>query len=131
VNEEAAAYLVKAEAALEDARVLAGAERHPAAIGRAYYAMLHAAQALLVAADVRFRKHAAVHAAFGRELTRRGIIDPMYHQWLIDALAARQVAEYGLFATVTAEQSEETLRRAAEFIVAAGRIIAAGPIPPP
>ncbi len=43
MNEDAAGYLDKAEAALEDARVLARAGRDAAALGRAYYAMFHSA----------------------------------------------------------------------------------------
>lgn len=40
---------------------------HPnAAVSRAYYAMFHAAEAILLTKDMKFKKHSAVISAFNR-----------------------------------------------------------------
>lgn len=50
--------------------------------------MLHAAQALLREEDLRYRKHASVHAAFGEYFAKTGRIDPRYHRWLPSMIAS-------------------------------------------
>ncbi|MBI3401803.1 MAG: HEPN domain-containing protein [Acidobacteria bacterium] len=46
------------------------------ALARAYYAMFYAAEALLLDRGLRFRKHGAIHAAFGEQFIKKGILEP-------------------------------------------------------
>ena len=62
---ETARLLDKAEHAIRAAEILLDADEGDFAAGRAYYAMFYVAEALLVERGRRFRKHSAVHAAFG------------------------------------------------------------------
>lgn len=89
MKEEARKFLEKADRALHAADTLLRDGDYESAASRAYYAMLHAAQALLREDDLRYRKHAGVHAAFGEHFTKTGRIDVKYHRWLLDAFDDR------------------------------------------
>ena len=95
------------------------------AAGRAYYAMFYAAQALLNEKGLSFRKHGGVHAAFGERFVVTKLFDPKFHRWLLDAFDKRIQADYGVEAVVTAEDVEQMLSQAKEFVVQANRHLAA------
>lgn len=78
-----AAQAVEAAAALHDEGAL-----DPAA-GRAYYAMLYTAKALLNERGLRLRTHAAIEAALFRQWVEPGLLDAECHRWFRDALARR------------------------------------------
>lgn len=61
MKEEARKFLDKANRTLKAAELLLGEGDAESAAGRSYYAMLHAAQALLTERNLRYRKHGAVH----------------------------------------------------------------------
>lgn len=94
MKEEARKLLGKAERALCAAETLLREEDSEFAAGRAYYAMLHTAQAVLREKDLRYRKHAGVHGAFGEHFIKTGLFDPKYHRWLLDAFDDRIRGDY-------------------------------------
>lgn len=67
-------------------KALAGARRDleageaGLASDRAYYAMFHAAEALLLVRELNFSSHGAVHGAFGREYAKTRELDPKFHR---------------------------------------------------
>jgi|1185.fasta_scaffold1398647_1 uncharacterized protein (UPF0332 family) len=63
------ALLRKADRAVAPAEKLIPIDAE-SAISRAYYAMFYLAEALLAERDLEFKKHAAVHAAFGEHFTK-------------------------------------------------------------
>lgn len=67
--------LEKASRSLRAAERLLNGGDAEFAVGRAYYAMFHAAQALLNERGLRFRKHGAVHGAFGEHFVKTGVFD--------------------------------------------------------
>ena len=76
MREEARRLLEKAQRALRAAETLANAGDPEFAAGRAYYAMLHTAQALLRQRELRYRRHTGVHSAYGEHFAKTGILDP-------------------------------------------------------
>jgi len=56
-----------------EAETLLRAGQAEFAAGRAYYAMLHVAQALLGQKGLHYRKHSGVHAAFGEHFARTSV----------------------------------------------------------
>jgi uncharacterized protein (UPF0332 family) len=116
VTKESAALLDKADHALRSARLLPASGETDAAINRAYYALFYAASALLSSDGARFRKHAAVHAAFGERFAKTGKLDPRYHRWLLDGFDLRSVADYGADSTLTAEDAKTLLEHAEESV---------------
>jgi uncharacterized protein (UPF0332 family) len=123
MKDEAAKFLAKAEHALHAAETLIRDGDHESAAGRCYYAMLHAAQALLRERDIRYRKHTAVHAAFGKHFAKTGVLDPKYHRWLLDAFDDRQRGDYDIDVFFDAETVTNRVEQAREIIAAVRRCI--------
>jgi len=119
VKEEARKLLAKAERALHAAETLVGDGDFEFAAGRAYYAMLHAAQALLREHDLRYRRHAGVHGAFGERFAKAGRLDPKYHRWLLDALDDRLRGDYDVDASFDRGNVNKRIEQAREFLAAA------------
>jgi uncharacterized protein (UPF0332 family) len=97
------ALLDKADRAIHAAQTLLSQGDSDFAVGRAYYAMLYAAEALLISKGLRFRKHGSVHAAFGEHFAKSDALDPKFHRWLLDAYDQRILGDYGVEAALTSE----------------------------
>ncbi|MGH7826675.1 MAG: HEPN domain-containing protein [Candidatus Binatia bacterium] len=85
------------------------------AVGRAYYAMFYAAQALLNEKDLRFRKHTGVHRAFAQQFVKTGLVDKRYHRWLVAAFSKRITGDYDIDADLTDEDANLLIGQAREF----------------
>jgi uncharacterized protein (UPF0332 family) len=107
------------------ARSLAAAERLTKsgdaefAVGRAYYAMFYAAQALLNEKGLRFRRHGGVHGAFGEHFVKTGLLDQKYHRWLLEAFSKRVTGDYGVDADVSSDDARALIGQAQELLQAA------------
>jgi len=123
VKAETGRLLDKAEHAIRAAEILLDAEERDFAVGRAYYAMFYVAEALLVERGKRFRKHSAVHAAFGEQFGKSGLMEPKYHRWLLDAFDRRIVSDYDTTGEVSPHEVRETINRAREFLTQASRFL--------
>ncbi len=66
------------------------------AAGRAYYAMLYTAEALLAEQGHRFKSHGSVHGLYGQHFAKTALLDPKYHRWLIRAFNKRIAGDYGI-----------------------------------
>ena len=116
MKDEAAWFLRKAEHALRAAEMLLAANDPETAVGRAYYGMLHTAQALLREQDIRFRKHSSVHGAFGQHFAKTGVIDPKFHRWLLDSYDDRIRGDYDTEAIIGEESADLRIKQATEFL---------------
>ena len=113
---EAAKFLDKAARSIPASHVLLASGDVDFAAAQAYYAMFYTAGALLAARGVRFSKHAGVHAAFDEHFVKTRVLHPVYHRWLLDAFDKRIEADYGIEVTFAAQEIEEMLRKAEEFL---------------
>ena len=111
--------LEKAERAIQAAEALLAAVGAEFAAGRAYYAMFYTAEALLHERSQTFSKHGALHAAYGKEFTKTGLLDPKFHRWLINAFDVRLQEDYDAETLVSGERVEEMLEQARTFLAAA------------
>lgn len=89
------------------------------AVGRAYYAMFYAVQALLNEKTLKFRKHSGVHNAFAEYFVKPGLIDKRYHRWLVAAFNKRITGDYGIESDLIAEDASLLIGQAREFLGAA------------
>ncbi len=119
MKEHTRLLLEKADHALRAARILEESDEIEFAAGRLYYAMLYVAEALLYERGLVFRKHSAVHAAYGKEFAKPGLLDPKFHRWLLTAFDARIQGDYHVAPPLTDEDVEVGLDRANEFLGAA------------
>lgn len=96
---------------------------------RAYYAMFYVAEALLGEKGLRFKKHGGVHAAFGEQFAKTQVLDAKYHRWLLGAFNKRVSADYGVEATLIADDVRPMIEQAREFLQAAQEYLATPPSP--
>ncbi|MCP3961567.1 MAG: HEPN domain-containing protein [bacterium] len=119
MKDDSAKLLAKAERAIRAARTLLDADDVEFAAGRIYYAMFYVAEALLYERDLQFRKHSAVHAAYGKEFAKTGVLEPRFHRWLLGAFNLRLQMDYSFDAATSHEEVEEVLEQARTFLAAA------------
>jgi uncharacterized protein (UPF0332 family) len=108
--------LEKASRSVQAAEHLAQNDDAEFAVGRAYYAMFYAAQALLNEIKLRFRKHSGVHNALAEQFIKPGLIDKKYHRWLVAAFNKRLTGDYGIDSDLTAEDANLLIGQAREFL---------------
>jgi uncharacterized protein (UPF0332 family) len=127
VNEQSRKLLNKAARSLRAAETLSGTGEIEFAVGRAYYAMFHTAQALLAERGLAFQRHGATHAAFGQHFVKTGILDRRFHQWLLSAYDERIQGDYGVDAVLTPERATAAIQHARELLAAVEALLAAPP----
>jgi uncharacterized protein (UPF0332 family) len=93
------------------------------AAGRAYYAMFHAAEALLLSKGLEYTKHRAVLSAYGREFAKSGLLPEKFHRALLDAYESRLSADYESGAGMDPETVRKHLAAAEEFVDAAATFL--------
>ncbi len=111
--------LDKADRAIKAAEALLTATGPEFAVGRVYYAMFYTAEALLHERDLKFSKHGAVHAAYGKEFAKSGALDPKFHRWLLNAFDLRLQEDYDAESLLSVDHVEEMLEQARTFLAAA------------
>ncbi len=129
MTEDQQELLESAEESIAAAKYLMGGGFAAAAASRGYYAMFYVAQAFLEGEGMAFSKHSGVIAAFGQYFANVGRVPRAFHRILIDAEELRITSDYGREERVTAEQAQEQITHAEEFLEVAERVI--GPLPPP
>lgn len=90
--------------------------------------MFYIAEAFLSGEGLSFSSHAAVIGAFGREFARTNRVPVEFHRFLIDAQDLRNAGDYGQLNAVTAQQANEQIIRAEQFLELAQNLI--GILPP-
>jgi len=127
MKEETRKLLEKAERTLRAAEILFREGDAESAVGRAYYAMLHTAQALLRERDLRYRKHSGVHAAYGEHFAKPALLDPKFHRWMLAAFNNRLKGDYDFDAVIDSDTAAMTIQQAREFLQEAMRFVRATP----
>jgi len=129
MSEDQRLLLVMAQESLAAARYLRSGGYAGCAASRAYYAMFYAAQALLAGKGMRFSKHSAVTAAFGRDFAKPGKVPRELHRFFLDVQDLRFAGDYDYRGVVTPEDAAQAIEYAERFVAEAERLI--GAIPPP
>ena len=116
----AAAYIGKAERALEEAQFLLRANKTEGACSRAYYAMHDAAQAALFATgneapDTIIKTHHSLIAAFGKKIVLSGQIDAAFGRALNRVHDIRLLADYSA-EPPSFDDARWAIEQAADFI---------------
>jgi len=112
------AHFQSADEFLRESEHLIAGGFYRGAVGRAYYAMFHAATAALLNASVERRSHHGIISAFAEVFIKTGMLDKKYHQYLREAFEARSECDYLSFVSAGRRQAEVTAGRAKEFIIA-------------
>ena len=118
-----AAELALARDTLAAGEVLAHAGLHRHAVGRAYYAVFHAACALLASIQRPVRTHDGVRALVNEHFVRTGKLAPEHARTLRQTAGDRNDADYDAAATFSEADAREDLDRARAFIDAVAVIL--------
>lgn len=89
------------------------------AVNRAYYAIFHAATAVLLSKGIQRNSHHALISAFGEFIAKPGIMNRKYHRYFINAFSQRSGSDYLPTPDLTMEEAEIALSQAQEFVDAA------------
>jgi len=110
------ASLLRAEKALRSAKLLLEHREPEDAASRAYYAMFHAAKAILFSKGIKTRTHKGTISLFGEHIVKKGILGEEYADALRKASDLRQKSDYELYAEPDEELVKETVNTAEKFI---------------
>lgn len=109
-------YLQKAEKKLEVAGRLMVSGDYEDAVSRAYYAVFHAAQALLLTEGVRAETHKGVVTLFGLLFVKTGKFKRNLGKYLANLKDDRESGDYEIFSYIDRETAETAIVEAREFI---------------
>lgn len=115
---EIQALLRKAERSFKASKILIGSGDYDFSISRIYYVMFYCAEALLLTKDLKFSKHSAVIAAFGRDFVKTGLLSQALHSYLIKGFRERQIGDYETMNLPSIEDAEEMAEDAEAFLEA-------------
>jgi uncharacterized protein (UPF0332 family) len=118
-EKEILALMQKAERSLKVSRVLIESGNYDFAMSRAYYAMYYAATALLLTKDIKFSKHSAVIASFGKEFVKSGLLAQDLYGYLIKGFRERQKGDYEIMILPLREEALTLAEKAGIFLEAA------------
>ena len=109
-------YIQKAEKKLEVAEKLFKSGDYEDAVSRAYYAVFHAAQALLLTEGERAETHKGVVTLFGLIFVKTGKFGKNYGKYLANLKDDRESGDYEIFSYVDKETAETALNESKEFL---------------
>ena len=117
MKEHTQKLLEKSLDVLEAAEALLQIGKIDVAAGRAYYSMMHTAEALLFEKqDLSFNKHGDIHGAYGKYFSKTQLLDPKFHRWLLDAFDQRIVGDCDVSSGLDNELVSEMIEQAHEFL---------------
>lgn len=117
--------LEKAEAVLREAQALASLGMWDGAVSRAYYAVFHAASALLAAEGIQARSHAGTHDLLFSTFVRTGILPRQISKDLAALQRYREQADYSAAVRFDESTGAEEIDRAARVLAALRAVLAA------
>lgn len=116
LQEQVDQELERARKALRAAELLLSEELHEDCVSRAYYAILHAARAALLAVSVFPDSHTAVKRLFGLHLVKNGPIEKRFAVILAAGQEDREMGDYGIGLTFPRERAHSRLCEAGAFL---------------
>lgn len=114
--EEVQAELLRAHKSLEAAQSLLQHNFLEDALSRAYYAILHAARAALLAEGVDVSSHRAVRRLFGLHLVKPGKLAMRFAKILAEEQDDRMLADYDAWFHPEQDRVESRITEAGEFL---------------
>ena len=106
----------RAEEKLRSANLLFENNMFTDAISEAYYAMFHAAKALLILRSIYPKTHAGVVSQFGLQFVNEGLIEEFYAKSLTKAQTKREKADYDIYYESSEEEAESLIEDAEKFL---------------
>ncbi len=109
-------FIESAHGRLRSARALREIGEYGHTMSPVYYAFLDAADAALAARTIRTRSHAGTFSLFGLHFIKPGLVEAKYSDWFKQSHKFHLDADYERKRDFTAEQVNEAIDQAAEFV---------------
>ena len=93
------------------------------AVSRAYYAVFHAAQAMLASQGLEADTHSGVKTLFHLHFIKSKKIDAKFGRYLSNLKDDREEGDYDIVSSVDAEMAANALREAKEFVAQARQFL--------
>lgn len=116
MKEASRKLLEKAQESIEAAAILKREGQNTFAASRVYYAMYYVTEALLYEKGLKFKKHSAVHSAFGEQFVKTGIFDSKFYKALTKAFENRLISDYDIDVAIPREEVELMIEQADSFL---------------
>ena len=111
-------WMEKADAVLQDARLLSQNGRFASCVNRLYYAVFYSASAALASSGQTYGKHSAVRSAVHRDFVNSGLLDKELGRMYDILLSRREQSDYQPLMVFSPEEVENYLDKAVEMVAA-------------
>lgn len=108
--------ITKSQRGLRSAKKLLQEKDYDFCVSRAYYAMFHMAEAVLLTKNRTTSKHSGLLMLFYEHFIKTGIFEKNLHQDLHLALELRHQGDYWADSGITKDMAEELLKKAEGFV---------------
>ncbi len=115
-EEEIKKEMERSAKSLRAAKKLLEEELFEDSISRSYYAILHAAKAILLVENIKVDSHEAVKRLFGMYLIKSGKIKPEYSKILREEQDDRYLADYDVAFSPKIDQVKSRIKDAEYFL---------------
>ncbi len=115
--------LSKAEQYLKDAQRTLKLEMYDTSANRSYYAIFHAARAVLALDGLDFKKHSGVISNFQMRYIKTGIFDKQLSNILKSAFSLRTESDYEDFYVISKAEVEQQVKEAETFYSAVKKYV--------
>ncbi len=110
--DEVRSLLTKSRHKLEAAKDLYKDNWFDDAVSRAYYAVFHAMNAVLISRGLSFSSHAQTIGVFNREFVKSGVFPKEYSQIIQDLFEDRQAGDYDVDTIIDEQAARESIDKA-------------------
>ena len=108
---------------LKDAEMLLAHGSYKSALNRTYYAVFHAARALLATKELDSRKHKGVVSLFNKHFVKTGLMDKRFSKILSEAKDLREDSDYDDFYLIDEEEVKKDFQNCKDFIKEVERVV--------
>jgi hypothetical protein len=106
----------KARETLEDAEILFSKNRFNSSSSRAYYAVFHIMQAVLLTKNLTYKKHSGVISAFSQEFIKIGIFPREFARYIKRLRSHRETGDYSYMLAIDENEAKQDIDIARKFI---------------
>ena len=106
----------KARRSLKSARTLFKAGDYESSSSRAYYAVFHMMQAVLLTKGLSYSGHSAVINAFSHHFIKKALFPSDFGKAIRRLRKAREMGDYNYFATISREEARRDIEAASNMV---------------
>lgn len=108
--------LQKAHRALKSAELLASDDDYDSASSKAYYAVFHALQTVLLTKGLSYSKHSGVISGFSQYFIKTGIFPEEFSMEIRNLCKNREIGDYNYILSINKEKAEEDMKTATRIV---------------